>query len=319
MNLNPALAGVFGGDMRFVANYRNQWRSVPVKYETFAGSIENKFYFKKDKNDPLHVKTLYNKYITGGLMVNHDKQGSLDLTTIQIGIPVSLTLPVGKRIYMTGAILPMYGQRFLSGANATFDSQWNGVSYDPSLSANEPQLVDNNMVQYFDFCAGYNFRLQSLRRRSYFDYGVGGYHLNRPSHEFFDEDLDIRVHERYNTYFKGMLQISDNMDLYGQAIYQRQGGNQEVIYGIGGRLHLSKDHRYKELAMMVGVNFRHLDEDAVAPFLEVHYRTWLLGFSYDATLSDFQTANNGKGGPELSLIYRLYRIKNLKFQSCSML
>jgi len=30
LNLNPGLAGVFGGDLRFVGNYRKQWLTVPV-------------------------------------------------------------------------------------------------------------------------------------------------------------------------------------------------------------------------------------------------------------------------------------------------
>ena len=318
MNLNPGLAGVFGGDMRFVFNYRNQWQSVPVSYSTFSASLENKFYFKKDKKDPLHTKTLYNRYITGGIVFNHDKQGSLDLTSIQIGLPIALTLPVGKRIFMTGGILPKYAQRHFGTDGITVSNQWNGVEFDPNSPLGEPQLVQNTMIQYFDFSAGYNFRLQSLKKRSYFDYGVGGYHLNRPNHEFWTEQENIRLHQRYNTHFKGMLQISKSMDLYGQAIYQRQGGNQEVIYGIAGRLHLSPK-RYNELAVLVGVNFRQLDDDAIAPYFEVYYRTWLLGFSYDMNSSDFNVATDRKGGPEVSLIYRLYRIKDLKYQSCSML
>jgi type IX secretion system PorP/SprF family membrane protein len=318
MNLNPALAGVFGGDMRYVFNYRSQWRAVPVGYETLSASVENKFYFKKDKHDPQHVKTIYNKYVTGGLMLNHDRQGSLDLTSIQIGMPIALTLPVGRRIYMTGGILPKYGQRYFKTPGITVDYQWNGSQFDPSRPLNEPQLLDNTMIQYFDLGAGYNFRLQADNWRTYFDYGVGAFHINRPRHEFWTGQQDIRLDARYNTYFKGMLQISEAMDLYGQAVYQRQGRNQEIIYGLAGRLHLSR-RKYNELAMLVGVNFRHLEEDAVAPYLEIYYRTWMLGFSYDANLSEFNQATNRRGGPELSLIYRLYRIKGLTYQSCSML
>jgi Type IX secretion system membrane protein PorP/SprF len=51
INLSPGLTGVFGCDMRFAANYRNQWRSVRVPYSTFAGSVENKFYHKKGQYD----------------------------------------------------------------------------------------------------------------------------------------------------------------------------------------------------------------------------------------------------------------------------
>jgi len=39
---NPALTGVFNGDIRFVAGYRNQWLTVPVNFNTMAASVEYK-------------------------------------------------------------------------------------------------------------------------------------------------------------------------------------------------------------------------------------------------------------------------------------
>ncbi|MCK6693073.1 MAG: type IX secretion system membrane protein PorP/SprF, partial [Thermoanaerobaculia bacterium] len=82
LNLSPGLNGVFGGDMRFIANYRNQWRSVRVPYNTFSGTIENKFYYNREK---------YDRYFTGSLLFNYDRQGSLKLTSLQIGIPIGIT------------------------------------------------------------------------------------------------------------------------------------------------------------------------------------------------------------------------------------
>jgi hypothetical protein len=36
LNLNPANAGMFEGDGRLIFNYRNQWKQVPVTYNTFS-------------------------------------------------------------------------------------------------------------------------------------------------------------------------------------------------------------------------------------------------------------------------------------------
>ena len=33
---NPGQAGHFDGDYRFIANYRDQWRSVTIPYNTFS-------------------------------------------------------------------------------------------------------------------------------------------------------------------------------------------------------------------------------------------------------------------------------------------
>ena len=43
LTLNPALTGIFRGDIRFQANYRNQWRSVPVDFVTFTAAADMKF------------------------------------------------------------------------------------------------------------------------------------------------------------------------------------------------------------------------------------------------------------------------------------
>jgi hypothetical protein len=39
---NPGNTGNFNGDYRFVGNYRNQWRSVSIPFETIALSAEKK-------------------------------------------------------------------------------------------------------------------------------------------------------------------------------------------------------------------------------------------------------------------------------------
>jgi hypothetical protein len=77
---------------------------------------------------------------------------------------------------------------------------------------------------------------------------------------------------------------------------------------MGGRL-LLNSKPYEELAIQVGVSFRHRYTDAFIWNAEVHWRTWTLGFSYDLNLSDFVIATDNRGGPEVAVIYRLYKIK----------
>ncbi|MFM8489429.1 MAG: type IX secretion system membrane protein PorP/SprF, partial [Bacteroidota bacterium] len=112
VNLNPGMIGVFGGDVRAVANYRDQWRSVPVPYTTFSGTVENKVYWAKGK---------YDRYFTGGLLLNYDKQGSLSLTSMQVGLPVSVTLPVTRFGFLTVGATPAFGQRSFGTEKLTFD------------------------------------------------------------------------------------------------------------------------------------------------------------------------------------------------------
>ena len=75
-NLNPALVGVFGGDLRILSNYRRQWKNVPVDYTTFTAGIEHKFGVRQDRSS----------YFTGGLLFNYDDAGDLSVTNSEIGL-----------------------------------------------------------------------------------------------------------------------------------------------------------------------------------------------------------------------------------------
>lgn len=315
MNLNPGLAGVFGGDMRFVGNFRSQWRAVPVPYTTFSGSVENKVYWAKGK---------YDRFLTGSLLINYDKQGSLNLTSLQIGIPISVTLPIARTAFLTLGATPAFGQRSFGTNKLSFDAQWQDCIYDPLSSTHETQLFQSDNLKYFDFSAGANLRLQALDKRSRIDIGGAVHHINRPYHDFWSVTLEnpgnVRLYHKVTLHGNALLQLSDNFDLMAQGLYQTQGGYREIVYGGGVRLHLNR-MPYKELALQIGVDYRQRYEDALVPHVEFMYRTWQVGLSYDMnSFSDAELITNGRGGPELSIIYRLYRVKPIpKFKSCQII
>jgi type IX secretion system PorP/SprF family membrane protein len=315
MNLSPGLSGVFGGDIRFVGNYRKQWRSVPVPYTTFSGSVENKIYWKKGQ---------YDRYLTGSLVINHDRQSSIHLTSLQIGIPIAVTMPLASNKFLTVGVTPAFGQRHFNTNRLTFDAQWVDCIFDPSADTREDQLFQSNNLTYFDLSAGANLRLQSNSKRSRLDVGAGLHHINRPNHDFWSSNLtdpgNVKLYSKLSFYALGLVQLSNSFDLVGQALYQQQGGYREIVYG--GALKLYLDQRFhRELALQVGVDYRHRYQDALIPHAELHWRTWTLGFTYDLNLwSDVNTLTNRRGGPEVALIYRLYKVKPVKpFKTCPLI
>ena len=314
LNLSPGLAGVFGGDMRFVGNYRQQWRSVRVPYNTFSGTVENKVYFN-------HAR--FDKYLTASLLVNYDKQGDLSLKSLQIGIPISLTLPVGKANYLTIGATPMFGQRSFDTDEISFDEQYINGMYDPSAAITENLSVTS--LKYFDFSAGANFRTQSRTKRSRLDIGGAVHHINRPAHDFWESSVtgtdDVRLYNKLSLYGLGLFQLTEKFDFMAEGLFQQQGKYQEIVYGGGLRMHLTKS-RYKELALQIGVDWRHRYNNSLVPRLEVFYSTWTLGatFDWDLFSKAGELISEKRGGPEISLIYRLYKIKPLpKFKSCPMI
>ena len=311
LNLSPGLAGVFGGDLRFVGNYRQQWRTVPVPYSTFSGSVENKVYLNRGK---------YNKFITASLLVNYDKQGDLGLNSLQIGIPLALTLPVGKSNFLTLGITPMFGQRSFDTDEISFDEQYKAGMYDPNIAITEN--LNATTLKYFDFSAGVNYRIQSPRKRSRLDFGGAMHHINRPSHDFWASSVtetdQVRLYNKLTLYGLGMLQLSEKFDFMAEGLYQQQGKYREIVYGGGVRMHLSKQ-RYHELALQIGVDWRHRYNNSLVPRLEVFFGTWTFGatFDWDVVSRAGDLISDRRGGPEFSLIHRFYKIKPMqKFKSC---
>lgn len=311
LNLSPALAGVFGGDLRFVGNYRSQWRSVPVPFTTYSASVENKVYLARKR---------YDKFVTASLLLNYDKQGDLALKSLQIGIPIALTLPVGKSNYLTLGATPMFGQRSFDAAEVTFGEQYIDGMFDPNASISEDLSVTN--LQYFDLSAGANFRMQSPKKRTRVDLGGAMHHINRPSHDFWASSTtggeEVRLYNKLTLYGLGLFEISEKFDFLAQGLYQKQGEYSEIVYGGGLRMHLRKD-RYKELSLQIGVDWRHRYNNALVPRLEVFINTWTIGatFDWDAFSRAGQLISERRGGPELAVIYRFYKVKPLqKFKSC---
>lgn len=312
LNLNPALAGVFGGDMRFVGNFRQQWRSVPVPYTTFSGSVENKVYLTQGR---------YDKFITASLLIDYDKQGDLALKSLQVGIPIAVTLPIGRSHFITVGATPMFGQRSFNTNEVTFDRQFVDCMFSPNNFHYEDNL-NATSLKYFDLSAGANFRLQSPKKRTRLDIGGAMHHINRPAHDFWASSVtetdDVRLYNKLTLYGLGLFQINERFDFLAQGLFQQQGEYREIVYGGGVRMHLNKI-RLKEFAIQIGVDWRHRYDNAFVPRLEFLYGTWTLGATFDWDL--FSRAgeyiSQKRGGPELSLIYRLYKVKPLpKFKSC---
>ncbi len=69
---NPSLAGIFNGDIRVQAVYRDQWNSVTNAYKT--GSLNAEYKIPIGKGDD---------FFTTGLQILNDKAGTIGWVTTQ--------------------------------------------------------------------------------------------------------------------------------------------------------------------------------------------------------------------------------------------
>lgn len=295
-HVNPALTGVFSGDKRFSGNYRNQWYSVPVRYETVAIAYDQKFYNSRIRRG----------LFGGGIQMYSDQAGSSNLRTIQLALSGSYTHQLSGTFFLTGGVQGSFSNRSFDRSGLTFDSQYTGDFFDPSLDPGEAFL--NTRYNYPSLASGINLHHQGSKR-TWFDLGGGWFHMNRPGQRF-NESKVYRTNPRFTAQFNGSLRTGGRIDLLGRALGMFQGKNMEALAGMGMRFHLSEAPT-RELALQIGADYRFTQNDAIAPMVGLDFRQWRAAFSWDINLSPFRVATDRIGGPELSIQYIITTVKPL--------
>lgn len=303
LNLNPALTGIFNGDMRFMANYRNQWQNVPVDYLNFSGAYDMNFYNKK----------LERSLFAGGLLFNHDQAGDSKLSTTNLGLSGSYTHQLAEKHFATLGVQVAGNQRAFKLEDLRFDDQFNGESYDPGRPTQE--TFTNTSKFFGDVSAGLNWHFRTSKRTNV-DVGGAAYHLNTPKKSFYDED-EVQLPIRYTLYGMGTFKIAEKFDIFLNAAGQWQNPHQETTLGLGGNIYLNNGLD-RELFIALGgyVRLNDIEADAIIPYFGLQYRMWHFGLSYDINLSEFNIATDRRGGPEISLNYIITKVKPLKTKIC---
>ncbi|MDA8693134.1 PorP/SprF family type IX secretion system membrane protein [Saprospiraceae bacterium] len=305
LSVSPALTGIFNGDERFSASYRDQGRSIPVPYQTVSLGYDRKIYPKRNKKGFFGV---------GGFF-NYDKQGDSDLRLLNLNLAGSYTRLLNSRNAITLGALVGYANRAFDPVNLTWDSQFNTTTntFDPSLSSNESFDFEN--FNFVETSLGLNYRWQKSARTK-LDLGVGAYHLTQPSSRFYNsvtQDLPIRL-AFYGIYSR---KLTEKLDLQLDALYQRQTSYREVLAGGYLNFYL-KNQRGSQRQVRVGGGYK-FNADVLFFKLGFQLNQWFVAASYDLDFSRFADQHPGASGrgPEIHLQYIIKHVKPPgKFKVC---
>ena len=293
LNLSPALAGLYGGEHRFVANARNQWRNVPVDYLSVSGSYDTKLAYEPG------VKGFWGI----GAQFNYDKAGYSRLALAQLGLNLSRTQRLDDRNLLTLGAQLAGGQRYFDTDDLEFNDQYTPGK--TTLDPTQQQFAETSQF-YPSVSAGVNWRYQVRESRTFVNVGGGLYHLNTPDVSFADDADDVELEQRASAYVLGTLMLTDRIDLLANYSHQWQGPHREPLAGLRGKFYL-ENPLVRTLALQLGVHYRF--DDAIVPVVGANIDNWEVGFSYDLNLSDFDVASNTNGGPELAVIYTFQKIR----------
>lgn len=273
---NPALTGIFSGDYKVGALYRNQWGSLNNSFQTMLASAEARSRLSASTND----------YFSYGLTVMYDKAGSISLSTLQLMPTINYNkhLQDDHNSYISAGFGASYIQRSFIAANVTTNSQYNGSTYDPGLSTNEN--FSNVKVNQFDLNAGISFNSSiGPRRRANYYVGVSAYHITRPKETFMQNDQTFsKLTGKYSAQAGLSMLLTDNIGLTTHLNYTNQHPYQEFIGG-GWFTYYSRDQytQSTNLALSAGAFYR--VGDAIIPTVKVDFRNVAVAASYELNMN----------------------------------
>lgn len=281
---NPALAGLFEGDVRVQAVFRTQWSSVTNAYKT--GSLNAEYKIPVGNN---------NDYATFGLQTYYDRAGTVAYTNIQLlpAINYHKSLSDVRNMYLSAGFMGGLVQHRIDLSRVTTNSTYEGMGIN--------ETITDPSYSYLDGSAGLSFNTSiGNDPHSNFFLGVAYHHFNRPSASFY-RNKAIQLHPKW--VFSGGLKLSagESSFVHLEADHWQQGSFRQSIFGGLFGLKIGPYPDEPDYTVALGT-FMRLD-DALIPVVQLAHGPYSLSVSYDANISRLKPSSNGRGGFELSLRY----------------
>lgn len=261
--------GAHNGDLRVIANYRNQWRQINgAPLTTGMLQADKAFHY-------------YSHEIDGGIMYARDQFSGFQTIT--------------NKIYLTGA----YGYDWLS-------SHWRG-GIQLGLVTNSTDLSAQTFPTQWDYPNGtfsqdfYNGEENIRASQMYVDVNIGAswkkkfnkfnllagvaiHHINRPKDTYFSQVFERRkMRGAFHT--EAEIKLNADWQLEPKIMWMLTARAQEYLFGSNVRFSTANN---LIPFLYGGIFYRHGIKrtfDAVYPVFGVIYKEFDLGLSYDINLS----------------------------------
>lgn len=290
---NPALAGIFSGDLRIQGTYRTQWNSVTIPYQT--ASLNGEYKLPVGKGDD---------FMTVGAEILYDRAGTIALTATHVlpAVNYHKSLSSQKSMYLSLGFMGGVVQRRFDRSKIVTNSQYNGTDYDPGLGDGE--TFSNTGYTYLDGSVGLSFNAQiGDNTDNNIFLGVAYHHFNRSAKVSFYSISKVEMQPKIVLSAGVRMNVTDYAFVTFQGDHARQGSSVETI---GGMMYSYKldDPADPLYIFHAGAFIRW--KDALIPVVKMEYKPVAVAVSYDVNVSQLKTASQGRGGFELTLSYQKY-------------
>lgn len=299
MQINPSNTGFFDGYSRAILNYRTQWFTANAPYTTMAAMFDANAGIKRTRS----------AFLGFGGMIFEDRAGSSNWSNLKADFMANVVLNLGKNVKYAQAIGFGVGQISANFNKLTWGEQYNGSIFDNNLPNGEPFADGKRNFFYFDLCTGGSLEINKIQenfdRNAHFSLRIGlaGYHLNQPKIIFSGLSTEV-VHARYVANIQSRIDISKSaVSILPSLIFMYQQPFIQTNAGLFMRYRFKDETKTtglkSETAIHVGCYYRL--GDAIIPQFMLEYKSWMIGVSYDHTLSTWKRANRGLGAFELGI------------------
>ncbi len=288
---NPSLAGIYTGDMRVQAVYRDQWNSVTNAYRT--GSL--------DAEMKIPVGRL-NDFVSVGMQLLYDRAGSIGWTSTHVlpAVNYHKSISNSRNRYLSLGFMGGWVQRRFDPSKVTTNSQYDGGGIGENFAAAQYNYLDGSVG------LSYNADLNANPAHNYF-LGAAYHHFNKPTHSFYN-DQDTRLDPKW-VFSAGLrFGVTEYAYLTLQADQTLQGHYRETIGGAMYGLKLGGDPDKPDYVLHAGGFLRW--NDALIPVIKIDYAPFSMAISYDVNISKLKPSSYGRGGFEVSLSYIAFRPRN---------
>lgn len=281
---NPSLAGIFTGDIRVQAVYRDQWNSVTTAYKT--GSLNAEFKQPVGKGDD---------FVTAGIQMLYDRAGTVSWVSSHIlpALNYHKSLSADRNRYLSVGFMAGPVQRRFDRTKMTTNSMYDGMGDGETFV--KPQFT------YIDAAAGitFNTQLNENPDNNYF-IGLALHHFNRPKNSFY-RNASAELDPKWVASVGVRFSVTEGSYLTLQADHSMQGQFKETVAGALYGIKLGEDLENPIYTLHGGAFLRW--NDALLPVVKLDYHPFSFSLSYDVNISKLKTSSYGRGGFELGISY----------------
>jgi type IX secretion system PorP/SprF family membrane protein len=297
--INPGCTGVYDGWERIILNHRNQWLGANTQFMTTAIAGDMNF-FKSERNNTAHIGV--------GVLFFNDVGGDAKFGTQAGMLSLSGILPLGYGHTLSLGLQGGVGSRKADISKLSFENQWNGSIYDPTILSGEANTL--NSFSYLDAATGlyyeYSAGNASFARNHDFKFQLGAsiQHANRPHLKYMNGSTQ-RLSQKMVFHTSLVADLMDSpFSIDANAVQFIQGGHYQTILGTmlryrmrtGTKITGNRQNSFFGFGLYTRIN------DAIIPAILIDYNGFKFGLSYDVTISSMRSVYKG-GSLEFSMSF----------------